>query len=220
MGQKGDCDMTDKKLIFGYQTFRAQHWPRFRELYERLTRDGQKPKAMILACADSRVDPATIFSAAPGDLFVCRNVANIVPPYASDRGLHSTEAGLEFAVNGLKVEHIVLMGHGQCGGIEALLQTDALEGEPPTEFIHRWVALAAPALRLVLEKYKDRPRRELQLLLEEENIRLGLSRLMTYPFIRQRIESGEMALHGWHFSVADGILMRLNPETDCFEPVR
>ena len=183
-------------LFDGYRKFRESTYPQYKALYDRLSTHGQRPRTMVIACADSRVDPGTIVSAAPGELFVTRSVANIVPPYAPGRDFHSTEAGLEFAVCTLEVENLVVMGHGQCGGITALL--DGLHQTKATEFVGPWIKVAAEARERVVKRLGDAPREKLQLALEEENIRLGLSQLMTSPWIAEKVPAGKLPLHGRH----------------------
>ena len=209
--------MGPDKLIAGYRRFRAETYPRYKALYDRLARAGQRPRAMVIACADSRVDPGTIVQAEPGDLFVTRSVANIVPPYAPGHDFHSTEAALEFAVRVLGVDSIVVMGHGQCGGIAALL--DRADEAGDNEFIGPWIKLAAEARRTVLEGFPEAGRAELQKRLEEENIRLGLRRLLTYPWIRERVGSGALSLHGWHYAIATGVLAGYDRRTERFDSI-
>src|SRR5262249_49855235 len=130
-----------ERLIEGFRRFRRESWPHYRELFEALGTRGQSPRAMVIACSDSRVDPPMLFRAAPGELFTVRNVANLVPPYAPDAAYHGTSAALEFAVRTLRVDHVVVLGHERCGGITALLQSP----QSPGDFVGSWVQIAAPA---------------------------------------------------------------------------
>src|SRR5580700_12342239 len=145
-----------QKLLAGYQRFRANGWPEKRREFELLAENGQSPKALVVACIDSRVDPAMIFDAAPGEMLTVRNVANLVPPYAPDATYHGTSAALEFGVKVLEVRHVIVLGHGLCGGVKTLL-----EGGPNTEheFIGPWMSIARPALAIALSRGSDEERR-------------------------------------------------------------
>lgn len=160
---------------------------------------------MVVACSDSRVDPAMIFDAAPGEMFVIRNVANLVPPYAPDATYHGTSAALEFGVRELGVRHLIVMGHGMCGGIRALL--DGVPA-PLTDFVAPWIGLAAEARRRVLAcDPADAP-----LACEQEVVRLSLKNLRSFPWIAERLAEGSLQLHGAHFDVRTGILALLQPD--------
>jgi carbonic anhydrase len=201
-------------LINGYRRFRAESWPQERARFEELAKHGQRPRIMVIACSDSRVDPQMIFGAAPGELFVVRNVANLVPPYAPDAAYHGTSAALEFAVKALEVEHIVVLGHALCGGIAALLDASAA---PLGDFIHHWMAIAAPAHRRAIECTELAPEAR-QELCEHEAIKVSLANLMTFPWVRARVDAGRLTLHGAYFGVRSGVLMTLG-EDGRFAPV-
>ncbi len=192
-------------LIAGYRRFRATAWPERRRLFEDLAERGQRPQAMVIACADSRVDPAMVFDAGPGEMFVLRNVANLVPPYAPDGGCHGTSAALEFAVLGLQVRHVIVLGHGLCGGIRALL-----EGVPPPagDFLGPWIGTAARARDRVLAH----PPADPQLATEYAGIELSLENLLTFPWIAERVSDGSLRLHGAHFDVRTGVLAVRQPD--------
>lgn len=201
------------QLIAGYRRFRAEQWPHERERFEHLS-GGQQPRTMVITCADSRVDPSMIFNAAPGELFVVRNVANLVPPYAPDAAYHGTSAALEFAVRALQVENIVVLGHAQCGGVKALL-----EGAPPTvsDFVGQWMQIAEPARRWVMAgEYEHEHER--QLACEHEVVRLSLDNLRTFWWVREALEAGRLRLHGCYFGIRTGVLEVLGPN-DQFAPV-
>ncbi len=197
-------------LIDGYRRFRAGAWPERRAVFERLARTGQAPHALVIACADSRADPAMIFDAAPGELFVVRNVANLVPGYAPDTNYHGTSAALEFAVRVLQVPHVVVMGHAMCGGVRAML-----DGVPATagDFLANWISIGAPARALAEGAGEDR-----QLACEREVVKLSLGNLMTFPWLAARVRAGELLLHGAHFGIANGVLELLG-EDGRFAPV-
>ncbi len=174
-------------------------------MFERLAQHGQRPGALVIACIDSRVDPAMIFDVAPGEILTVRNVANLVPPYAPDMAYHGTSAALEFGVRVLEVPSIVILGHGSCGGVRALLN-----GAPETarDFVAPWMSLAEPA-RLASLGYADPELR--QKLCEQEVIRISLSNLLTFPWIAERVASGALALHGAWFDIHSGELAVLQP---------
>lgn len=187
-------------LLNGYARFRAGAWPERKRMFERLAERGQAPRAMVIACADSRVDPGMIFDAGPGELFVVRNVANLVPPYAPDGAHHATSAALEFGVRVLRVAHLIVMGHGMCGGIAALIHGGP---EQATDFLMPWINIAAKARERVLACDDGT---DPQLALEQQAIALSLENLRGYPWIAARLDDGSMELHGAHFDVRHGIL--------------
>jgi carbonic anhydrase len=188
-------------LIAGYRRFREDTWPQQRARFEALAAQGQRPHTMVIACSDSRVDPQMIFSAGPGELFVLRNVANLVPPYMPDAAFHGTSAAVEFAVRVLQVGRIVVMGHALCGGIRALL-----DGAPPEarDFVAGWMGIAARARAVALSCDVPEMRAEVA---EHEAVRISLTNLMTFPWVASAVAAGRLALHGAHFGVATGRLV-------------
>ena len=192
-------------LIEGYRRFRDTAWPEHRARFERLAEAGQRPRTMVIACADSRVDPQMIFGAGPGELFVVRNVANLVPPYMPDQSCHGTSAALEFAVRGLGVAEIIVLGHGLCGGVQGLL-----EGVPDSlsDFMRPWMQVAARARREVLACTAVDP----QLQGEQAVIRVSLDNLRTFPWVVAREAAGLLALRGAHFDVRTGRLALLQAD--------
>lgn len=188
-------------LIAGYKRFRDVAWPERKQLFEQLAAKGQRPETLVIACSDSRVDPQMIFDAGPGEMFIVRNVANLVPPYRPDANYHGTSAALEFAVRVLKVKNVVVMGHAQCGGIHALL-----EGAPPgaRDFVAEWMTIAEPARRQTEES--GLPAEERQRFCEQCCVKLSLGNLGSFPWVRERVESGDLKLHGAYFGVATGRL--------------
>jgi carbonic anhydrase len=196
-------------LIDGYRRFRANVWPAERARYEALAHWGQSPETMIIACSDSRVDPQTVFGAVPGELFVVRNVAALVPPFQPDSAYHGTSAALEFGVKVLKVARVVVLGHGQCGGIKAMAY-----GPPPhaRDFIASWVELGKPALAAAGEE----PERQLERI-EAAVVRLSLANLITFPWIAEAAGAGRLKLQGYWFDVHSGVLARVGP--DGLEPI-
>ncbi len=200
-------------LIEGYYRFRGNEWIEERESWSKLA-EGQEPKVMVIACSDSRVDPATIFGARPGEIFVVRNVANLVPPFEDDGGRHGVSAALEFAVTKLEVEEILILGHGACGGVNASL-TQALADTKPGEggFVAHWIDLLDDAREKVVAEHGTGP--EGQKALEQEGVKVSMANLMTFPFVRERVEAGKLKIHGAVFAIDDGRLRVL--EGDKFE---
>ncbi|NHK29530.1 carbonic anhydrase [Parvularcula flava] len=205
-----------QKLVDGYRTFRQEQYAPLAEKYLRFA-EGQNPDTLIIACADSRVDPSVIFAAGPGELFVLRNVAALVPPYMPDQGLHGVSAGLEFAVTALNVSHIIVMGHGLCGGVNACLH--APSGNVTGDFIPSWVELAAPAREAVERELPNGSDEARQRLGEYRTIEVSLKNLMTFPIVRDRVEASKLSLHGLWYSVYEGSLKLRDPETGKFEQI-
>ena len=207
-------------LLAGYRRFRAGPYNEQRLRFDALAHGGQSPRVMVVACADSRVDPAQIFDAAPGEMFVMRNVANLVPPYEADGATHGSSAAIEFAVTQLEVDHIVVLGHARCGGITASLtgKFDAA-AEGHGAFIGRWMAKIEPARDRIRAAQALSPDIDAQEALELAAIRLSLDNLRTFPFVAERVAAGRLGLQGAHFGIADGILRVLDPATGQFEAV-
>jgi carbonic anhydrase len=204
-----------RRIAEGYRAFRETYFEEHRETFERL-RDGQSPKVMLVACCDSRVEPAIILDSGPGDLFIVRNIANLIPPYEPDSHHHGTSAALEFAVKNLEVNHIVVMGHAECGGIRAALAGE-VGGE--TQFIGPWVSMIAPIRNGVLRETAGRPQEEQQRLLEQRSIVQSLENLATFPFVAERVADGRLYVHGWYFDIHSGDLLAWDPQTGGFGPL-
>jgi carbonic anhydrase len=204
-----------QRLLDGYATFQsgrlAAEQSRYRDLAER----GQSPEIMVIGCCDSRVSPEVIFDARPGELFVVRNVANLVPPYAPDGAYHGVSAALEFAVGALRVKHIVVLGHAHCGGVRAFAE----DREPlsPGDFIGKWMSLIAPAAAR-LGPRGDMSLSDYFVRLEQASIVNTLDNLLTFPRLRKLIERGHVELHGAYFGVATGELSVLDPQSGRFVP--
>lgn len=202
------------ELIDGYHRFRQQGWSDQRQRWSTLA-EGQSPRVMVIACSDSRVDPATIFDASPGEMFVVRNIANLVPPFETTPGRHGVSAALEFAVTQLEVEEIVIMGHGQCGGIAAAMSRRFQDAEPGEGgFIASWIRLLDNARDRVCAHHGPDATHELEL----EAIKTSLVNLRSFACIRQREAAGKLTLHGAWFSIDTGKLHVLDPSTDEFAP--
>ena len=200
-------------LIDGYHRFREGDWIHQRERWAELT-EGQAPRTMIIACSDSRVDPAQIiFDTRPGEIFVVRNVAALVPPFETSPGQHGVSAALEFAVRELKVAEIVVMGHGRCGGCNAALTEAFAEAEPGLGgFIASWTALLNDARDAVRARYDDLSSREAGRAMEEKAVKTSLANLRTFPFVREGKAAGTLALKGAVFAIADGVLSVLGDD--------
>lgn len=203
------------RLIDGYARFRATAWPERRRLFEQLADQGQAPRALVIGCVDSRVDPGMILDAGPGELLVLRNVANLVPPYAPDGAHHSTSAALEFAVRVLRVPDIIIIGHAMCAGIAALMN-----GAPgqATDFLVPWINIAALAKSRVLAcDDATGGGGDPQLACEHAAIVLSLENLREYPWVAERLADGSLQLHGAHFDIRSGTLKLLG-EDGAFAP--
>jgi carbonic anhydrase len=201
-------------LMDGYRAFRGHRFSSEQQRYRTLADQGQTPETMVIACCDSRVAPEIIFDAAPGQIFVVRNVANLVPPYEPDGTYHSTSAALEFAVQSLKVKNIIVMGHGRCGGIQAAL-TPAAKPLSPGDFIGKWMELLAPAASAISSGGWMTPA-EQQTALERASIRYSIENLLTFPCVKILSERKRLSLHGAWFDIADGVLWTMNADTGDF----
>lgn len=205
-------------LTTGYGVFRDQRLPLERDRLRLMAREGQSPETMVIACCDSRVSPEVIFDCGPGEIFVVRNVANLVPPYEPDDHHHGTSAALEFAVQALKVKHIVVMGHGRCGGVHAFVAKSPV-ALSPGDFIGKWIRLLTPAAEEVGAPLPDETQETYAERLAFQSIRTSLLNLMTFPCISILVERGQLVLHGAYFDVSTGKLQALDPETGLFESV-
>jgi carbonic anhydrase len=201
-------------LATGYRRFRSERYALEAERYRALAK-GQRPRTMIVGCADSRADPATIFSAAPGELFVVRNVAAIVPPYEEGGGYHGTSAAIEFGVTELGVRDIVVMGHGLCGGIAACLARRPIGG-----FIGPWVELLSGIRDELSETARTMDPAVRQKVFEQRAVQYSLQNLTGFPFVRAAVEQEQVSLHGAWFAIAEGQLEWLDAGSGRFEPVR
>ncbi len=208
--------MTDfpTSLLDGYRTFRGERFLPEKARYRALVAQGQTPEVMVIACCDSRAAPETIFNAAPGQIFVVRNVANLVPPYRPDGEYHATSAALEFAVQSLKVTHIVVLGHGACGGIQSALDPFA-EPLSPGDFIGKWMDLLAPVAEEIGAN-QSLTSAERQLALERVSIRYSLANLRRFPWVSMLEQKRRLWLHGAWFDIAAGDLWVMDAESGDF----
>ena len=205
-------------LISGYRSFKAEQFERNQALYRKLVREGQKPKVCMVACADSRVDPAIVLNTEPGEVFMVRNVANLVPPYEEQGMYHGVSAALEYAVTVLEVEDIVILGHAHCGGIGALIKAGNDEPADDT-FITPWMTIAKKALARADKRFPGLTGEERARKCERAAVLESIDNLMTFPFIKERVEAGKLRLNGWHYDLVEGLLCSYNSDADTFEPV-
>ena len=205
-----------RELLEGYRRFRTGRFAQEAERYRALAK-GQRPKTMVIGCADSRVDPAAIFSAGPGELFVVRNVAALVHPCEHDGSYHGTSAALEFAVTKLEVSNILVLGHGQCGGVAAALA--AAKGPPVGKFIGPWVDVLSGVRDDLLARTQSADTSACQGELEHLAVQHSLANLMTFPFVASAVSEGRLTLEGAWFSIAEGQLHWLDRKSGSFEPV-
>ncbi|MBX3501278.1 MAG: carbonic anhydrase [Alphaproteobacteria bacterium] len=207
-----------RRLIEGFVDFRGGYWRENRPLFEKLAREGQQPKVLIVACVDSRVDPGILTSTQPGDIFTIRNVGAIVPPYGPDGRYHGTSAALEFGVRALGVEHIVVLGHALCGGMRALLaEDDALLAQ--FEFLKPWTDImrrAADAVRLGVPELDGV---STQKAVEQAAVVVSMGNVLTFPWVREKVEAGAIGIHGWYFDLRNGELSAFDPDEARFAPV-
>ena len=203
-----------KKLLNGYRDFMAGRYSSERDRYSELADTGQKPEVLIIACCDSRAAPETIFNCGPGELFVVRNVANLVPPYSPDDNFHATSAALEFAVQALRVKHIIVMGHGRCGGIQAAL--DPMEKPlSPGDFIGNWMSMLAP-LAAQIQASTALTKTERQTALERVSVRNSITNLRTFPCVNILETRGKLQLHGAWFDISTGELWVMDSDSGDF----
>lgn len=202
-----------KALLEGYHRFRSNGYVDQKARFDALSSEGQAPPVMIISCCDSRVDPATVFDTVPGQVFALRNVANLVPPYETGGGLHGASAAIEFGVLGLGVKHVVVLGHGQCGGIRAALEGGDL-GADRASFVDKWMTIVSDARDRVLSQCDG----DCQLALEQEAIKVSLANLRTFPFIAEREAAGQIKLHGAWFAIVSGEMHVLDESSGLFSP--
>ncbi len=207
-----------ESLTDRYHRFKFRHFSQNAEHYEQLAKFGQSPDTMIVSCCDSRCDPETIFSAMPGELFVVRNVANLVPPYETGGRFHGVSTALEFAVLNLQVKHILVMGHSGCGGVKAALNQRAAQ-QTEARFISRWMSMLDDAKLRVMSKHQGKPQADLTGELEHEGVKVSIANLRTFPFVKQHEDKGRLSLYGLHFDIETGQLKVLNQATGEFVEV-
>tara|TARA_R110000782_G_scaffold27256_20_gene69187 strand:+ start:5536 stop:6183 length:648 start_codon:yes stop_codon:yes gene_type:complete len=204
-----------KKLINGYQRFHKKYFEEQPEIYNSLFEEGQSPKFLVISCCDSRVDPAQVMDTAPGDIFVIRNVANLVPVNEVDGKSHGTSAAMEFAIKHLNVKHIIVFGHSQCGGIKSLMEGNHLGHD--YGFIDPWMEIAKTARERVINNNENEDFDAQCVRCEKASIQISLDNLMTFPWIKERYDAGKLFMHGWYFDIDSGCLF--GKQGDQFLPV-
>lgn len=205
------------KLMQGYRRYRDGDYEESRTLIESLVTEGQRPEVAVVACSDSRVDPAILFQADPGDLFMVRNVANLVPPMEEEGTYHGTSAALEFAVLGLGVKHILVLGHAHCGGIKLMMEPDPYSSA--FKYVPAWVSMLSAAHRRVLATMSDAGPEACTRACEQNAVLVSLENLTTFPWVRERIQSGDLQLHGWYVDIAGPKLSAYDWEAGTFIPI-
>lgn len=204
------------KFLSGFRRFQQNYLGKQNALFEQLVQQGQKPRALVIACCDSRCDPALLTDCDPGDMFVVRNVANLVPPHVQATYFAATTSAIAFAVHNLEVEHIIVMGHAQCGGIRALME-HKMPSCNEEELIAKWLGIAEDARQQVLHKFKNKPVQVQAHACEQSAILVSLENLMSYPWISSRVYENKLALHGWYFDMPHGELYEYRPQSGVFE---
>ena len=192
-------------LIEGYHQFKHKYFEQ-NNIYENLVKNDQKPKALVIACCDSRVDPAIITNCKPGDLFVIRNIANLVPPFSDNTSHQNINAALKFGIINLNIKNIIVLGHSHCGGISSLMDDSH----------DKWMEIAMPAKQEVLEKHANHPPEEQKRLCEQTSLIMSLNNLKTFPWIKERVLTDELFLHAWYFDLATGIIKTYDQASDQF----
>lgn len=203
-----------ENLIAGYHRFRSGYFKDNHDRLEELARLGQSPKIAVIACCDSRVDPSVITDSTPGDLFVIRNVANLVPPCEGEGTWHGTSAALEFAISGLEVEHIIVLGHARCGGIRALLEAD--DKDKNDKFISSWMSIVDEARQQVLNNKELQTLNEQAHACELDAIKISLQNLQTFPCVKERVKNNSLKLHGWYYDMTSGDVLRFDDESNRY----
>lgn len=206
-----------EKFIRGFQQFQQKYFLEQQELFDEL-KQGQHPKTLLIGCCDSRVDPALITGCDPGDMFVIRNVANLVPPFQIGSTAQGVSTALEFAINALNVERVIVLGHQHCGGIRALMQGTS-KAVSPSGFVERWMQIAESARERVLNELPHHPPEAQLRAAELASILVSLQNLMTFPWIAERVEDNRLSLHGWYFDIDAGALMGYSPRRAEFLPL-
>lgn len=204
------------KFSSGFRRFQQNYLGKQHALFEQLVQQGQKPRALVIACCDSRCDPALLTDCDPGDMFVVRNVANLVPPHVQATYFAATTSAIAFAVHNLEVEHIIVMGHAQCGGIRALMEHKTPDCNEE-ELIAKWLGIAEEARQQVLREFNDKPIQMQANVCEQSAILVSLENLMSYPWISSRVQEVKLTLHGWYFDMRHGELYEYRPESGVFE---
>ncbi|MCW9035228.1 MAG: carbonic anhydrase [Rhodospirillales bacterium] len=205
-----------EKLKQGFSNFKNGYHKDHQAVYQDLIESGQKPKVAVIACSDSRVDPAIVLQMEPGDVFMIRNIANLVPPYEDNGSYHGTSAALEYAVQHLHVEHIIVLGHAHCGGIKTLFDGNK-ERVTGHFFVPPWMSMVEPAYLRVIATMPDASDREKHQACEQGAVLVSLENLMTFACIRKKVTEGSLRLHGWFIDIKTGELSCYHADSHTFE---
>ena len=203
-----------QKFIHGFRSFQEDYFSEDRELFGKL-KQGQRPKVLLIGCSDSRVDPSMMVRSEPGDLFIVRNVANLVPPCEHDQAYHGVSAALEYAVCHLGVEHIIVLGHSRCGGIRSLME--GIPTDKSNDYISKWVSIAERAKQQVLDSFQQASPDQQAKACEHASILVSLENLLTFPWVKERVDANTLDLHGWYFDIESGNLYSYQPTNGEFE---
>ncbi|MBS0224080.1 MAG: carbonic anhydrase [Proteobacteria bacterium] len=213
--------MPFERLLKGFADFRLGYYREHPDLFERLATEGQSPEVLVIGCSDARVDPGILTQTRPGDIFTIRNISAIVPPaqIPPDERQHGTSAAIEFAVRGLEVKHIAVLGHALCGGIAALVDGERSSAYASYDYLSTWTAVAQEVRNLAVRELAGRPREQISRAVEQAAVLNSIVNLMSFPWIAERVASGALRLHAWWFNLVEGQLYAFNPATAQFEPV-
>src|SRR5436190_22567349 len=208
------------RLLKGFADFRLGYYREHLDLFEKLATEGRSPKILIIGCADARVDPGILTQTRPGDTFTVRNIAAMVPPaqIPPDQARHGTSAAIEFAVRGLEVEHVVILGHALCGGIAALVDGEA-SAYANYDYVSTWTAVAQTVRDVAVHDLAGRPREQIVRAVEQAAVVNSVANLMTFPWLAERVSAGKLVLHAWWFNLTEGQLYAFNSEQATFDPV-
>ncbi|BCB95462.1 carbonic anhydrase [Dissulfurispira thermophila] len=206
-----------EKLYKGIHEFKESHFKKEEDFFKRLSEE-QAPEVLFITCSDSRVDPNLVTQSKPGELFIVRNVGNIIPPYDSIKDKNNVAAAIEFAVLSLKIKDIIVCGHSNCGAMQAIFKDEKELNNMP--HLRDWLKLALPVKKMIERYYPNAQGESRQRIVEEENILAQLQNIQTYPFVAQALEQGSLHLHGWYYDIGSGSMFAYNPEKDIFEEIR
>lgn len=211
--------MALERLLKGFADFRLGYYREHLDLFDKLATEGQSPRILFIGCSDARVDPGILTQTKPGDIFTVRNVAALVPPAQPDGRHHGTSAAIEFAVRGLSVEHIVVLGHALCGGIAALVDGDKNDAYAHYDYLATWMRVARDVRDVVVDGMAGRPRDEVARAVEQASVLCSVKNLMTFPWLAEKVAAGTLVLHAWWFNLTEGQLYAFDPATARFAPV-
>ena len=208
-------------LVDGFKVFKATTFEEHKDVVKHLIQLGEKPSTLFITCSDMRVSPDIIFSSKPGDFYICRNVAALVPPHGT-KNVNGVLSAIEYAVTGLQVDTIVVLGHANCDGVKLLMDSEVNENNEKvrqSEAMSDWLSIAARAKDIVMNSLHDKPQEEKEHACQQETVLLSLNNLLTYDFIKERVEEESLKLYGWHFDIVKGELLGFDPETKFFDPI-